>query len=217
MKSLRIVSVLLFAAIGINLWWRKASRHRSLPCPTWFAWSLENPLIDRLIGTQTTIDRIGLRSGQRVLEVGPGPGRLLIPVARRVLPGGDVVGLDIQPEMIERLKVRTAQAGVSNLTAVLGDATRSHFPPDSFDIVYLCTVLGEIPAREAALQKCHDALKPDGILSITEIFPDPHYQSRAVVKRLAETAGFRLSVMQGDWYFFTANFVKDGHETQYIS
>ncbi len=216
MKSLRIVSLLLFAAIWINLWWRWASHRRSLPCPTWLAWGLENPLMDRLIGTETTLDRIGLRSGQRVLEVGPGPGRLLIPVARRVLPGGDVVGLDIQPGMIERLKVRTAQAGVSNLTTVLGDATQLHFPPDSFDMVYLCTVLGEIPAREAALQECHRVLKLGGILSITEIFPDPHYQSRAVVQRLAETAGFRLRAMHGHWYFFTANFVKDGHETQLI-
>lgn len=217
MKSLRIVSLLLFAAIGINLWWRWASRRRSLPCPTWLAWGLENPLMDRLIGTETTLDRIGLRSGQRVLEVGPGPGRLLIPVAGRVLPGGDVVGLDIQPGMIERLKVRTAQAGVSNLTTVLGDATQLHFPPDSFDMVYLCTVLGEIPDREAALQECHRVLKPGVILSITEIFPDPHYQSRAGVQRLAEAAGFRLRAMHGDRYFFTANFVKDGHETQLIS
>lgn len=217
MKSLRIVSLLLFAAIGINLWWRWASRHRSLPCPTWLAWGLENPLMDRLIGTETTLDRIGLRSGQRVLEVGPGPGRLLIPVARRVLPGGDVVGLDIQPGMIERLKVRTAQAGVSNLTTVLGDVTRPHFPSGNFDVIYLCTVLGEIPACEAALQECHRVLKPGGILSITEIFPDPHYQSRAVVQRLAEAAGFRLRAMHGQWHFFTANFVKDGHEIQLIS
>jgi len=173
--------------------------------------------MDRLIGTQTTLDRIGLRPGQRVLEVGPGLGRLLSPVTRRVLPGGDVVGLDIQPGMIERLKVRTAQAGVSNLTTVLGDATHLYFPPDSFDMVYLCTLLGEIPSRKAALQECHRVLKPGGILSITEIFPDPHYQSRAVVRRLAEAAGFRLRAMHGHWYFFTANFVKDEHETQLIS
>lgn len=213
MIALRISGMILVAILGGSFWWRWASRRRSLPCPSWLAWGLENPLMDRLLGTQTTLDRIGLRPGQRVLEIGPGPGRLLIPAARRVLPGGDVVGLDIQPGMIERLKVNAAQTGVSNLTTVLGDATQSHFPPDHFDVIYLCTVLGEIPDREAALRECYHALKPDGILSLTEIFPDPHYQSRAAVQRLAEVAGFRLRAMHGPWYVFTANFVKDGHET----
>lgn len=165
--------------------------------------------MDRDLGTQATLDRIGLKPGQRVLEVGPGPGRLLIPTAQRVQPGGEVVGLDIQPGMIERLKLRAARAGVSNLRTILGDATHSNIPPESFDVVYLCTVLGEIPDREAALRQCHAALKPGGALSITEIFPDPHYQSRATVLRLAEKAGFQLKEMHGPWYFFTANFVKN--------
>jgi ubiquinone/menaquinone biosynthesis C-methylase UbiE len=131
---------------------------------------------------------------------------LLIPAAQRVLPGGEVVGLDIQPGMIERLKARAAQATVLNLTAIVGDATQQHFPAESFDVIYLCTVLGEIPNRQTALRECYAALKPGGLLSITEIFPDPHYQSRAVVQRLARTAGFRLRELHGPWYFFTANF-----------
>jgi ubiquinone/menaquinone biosynthesis C-methylase UbiE len=169
---------------------------------------VEGPLMDRVLGTQTTLDRIGLKRGQRVLEIGPGPGRLLIPAAKRVQPGGEVVGLDIQPGMLVRLNARAARAGVSNLIAVLGDASKPQFPPESFDLVYLCTVLGEIPDREAAIQQCYAALKPNGILSITEIFPDPHYQSRSTVQRMAEAAGFHLKETHGLWYFFTANFVK---------
>ncbi|MCQ3975182.1 MAG: hypothetical protein DPW09_17205 [Anaerolineae bacterium] len=208
MMILKILSVLLIALVIGNLWWRWASRRRSLPCPTWLAGFVEGPVMDRVLGTQSTLDRIGLKPGQRVLEVGPGPGRLLIPAARRVQPGGEVVGLDIQPGMIERLKMRAAQAGVPNLKAILGDATQPHVPPESFDVVYLCTVLGEIPDRKAALRQCYLALKPGGLLSVTEIFPDPHYQSRTTVQRLAETAGFRLREVHGPWYFFTANFVK---------
>ena len=208
MKVFRFFGPLLLALVLVGLGWRSASRRRPLPCPTWFGWSLENPLLDWLTGMQTTLDRLGLQPGQRVLEIGPGPGRLLIPAARRVLPGGEVVGLDIQPGMLERLKTRAAHAGVSNLTTVLGDAAQPHFPPETFDLIYLCTVLGEIPDCEAALQQCYLALKPGGWLSVTEIFPDPHYQSRATVQRLAEAAGFRLQAMNGPWYFFTAIFVK---------
>ena len=212
MKTTKIFALLLGVLVLINIWWRRQSRRRSLPCPTWLAGGLESPLADKIIGTQETLDRLGLQPGQRVLEVGPGPGRLLIPAAGRVLPGGEVVGLDIQPGMIERLKARAAQAGVTNLTAILGDATQPHVPAESFDVVFLCTVLGEIPDREAALQQCYAALKPGGQLSITEIFPDPHYQSRATVQRLAESAGFRLHQAYGHWSFFTLNFTKERKE-----
>ena len=208
MTLVRILGLAVITLIGLNLWWRWAARRRSLPCPTWFAAALESPLMDRLMGTERTLDQMGLRPGQRVLEIGPGPGRLLIPAARRVLPGGEVAGLDIQPGMIERLQARAARAGITNLTTVLGDAAQPHFAPQTFDLVYLTTVLGEIPHRPAALRQAHVALKPEGVLSITEVFPDPHYQSVATVRRLAEASGFRLREICGPWYRFTANFVK---------
>jgi ubiquinone/menaquinone biosynthesis C-methylase UbiE len=205
---LKTIGLLLLTVVSVNLWWRWASRRRSLPCPTWLASGLESPIMDRLMGTKTTLDRIGLQAGERVLEVGPGPGRLLIPAANRVSPGGEVVGLDIQPGMVKRLKVRAAQAGVSNLTAVQGDATQPHFPPQHFDVIYMCTVLGEIPDREAALRQCYMAIRPGGRLSITEIFPDPHYQSLSTVQRLAAGVGFQLRAVHGPWFFMTVNFVK---------
>lgn len=208
MKMLKILLISILTLVGVSLIWRWMSRKRSLPCPTWLANVLDSSWSDWLLGTQTTLDRIGIKPGQKVLEIGPGPGRLLIPAAKRVLPGGEVIGLDIQPGMLVRLNARAARAGISNLTAVLGDATQPHFPPESFDMIFLVTVLGEIPDREAALRQCHSALKPGGLLSITEIFPDPHYQFRATVRHLGGTAGFQLKEMRGAWYFFTANFVK---------
>lgn len=208
MKFVRFIAWVLGILTAATLWWRWQSRRQPLPCPTWLAGFLEGPVMDRVLGTQTTLDRIGLQPGQHVLEIGPGPGRLLIPAARRVLPAGEVAGLDIQPGMIARLEVRAAQAGVTNLATIVGDATQPHISPESFDVIYLCTVLGEIPDREAALRQCHAALKPGGRLSITEIFPDPHYQPRATVQQLAEAAGFQLRQVHGRWYFFTANFIK---------
>ncbi len=83
-------------------------------------------------GTRITLDRLGLRPGQKVLEIGPGPGRLLIPAAKQVQPEGEAVGIDIQPAMIERLKARANQAGITNLRAILGDASKAHVPGGEF-------------------------------------------------------------------------------------
>jgi SAM-dependent methyltransferase len=189
-----------------NLGWRWASRVWSLPCPSLTAWRFDNPLVRRL--TRTTLDRLELRPGQRILEIGPGPGRLLILAAQRVLPDGEAVGIDIQQAMIDRLKDRAEKAGVTNLKAILGDATQPHVPEASFDLVYVSLALGEIPDRAAALSQCYRALKPGGVLSITEIIGDPHYQFRSFVERLAEAAGFRLRSITGKWWFYTATFIK---------
>ena len=119
-----IVVAIVTMVILLSLVWRWASRIWSLPCPSLIGWVLESPFYGRIIGTEKTLARIGLQPGQRVLEIGPGPGRLLIPAAQRVLPGGEVVGIDIQSRMLDRLMSRAAAANVTNLTAILGDATQ---------------------------------------------------------------------------------------------
>jgi ubiquinone/menaquinone biosynthesis C-methylase UbiE len=204
--------LIFFAAIlAVSLFffgWRWASRIWSLPCPSLVGWALESPFYERITGTEKTLERIGLLPGQRVLEIGPGPGRLLLPAARKVLPGGEVVGIDIQPGMVERLKERARAVRIPNLTAILGDATQPIVPGESFDVVFLVTTLGEIPDRAAVLSQCFRALKSGGVLSISEMLPDPHYQSKATVKRLAEAAGFQIRSIQGGPCLFTANFVR---------
>jgi len=208
LKIIWIPLALFAALLTFKLGWRWASRIWSIPCPAFLAWSLESSFLQRFNGTGIILDRLGLRPGQRVLEIGPGPGRLLIPAAKRVQPEGEAVGIDIQPAMIERLKARANQAGVTNLKAIPGDATIPHVPEASFDLVFLCAALGEIPDRAAAMAQSFRALKPQGVLSITEIFGDPHYQSRSVVRRLAEAAGFRFQSVRGGWWLYTADFVK---------
>jgi ubiquinone/menaquinone biosynthesis C-methylase UbiE len=201
-----IVLGLIVAFAVYCLGWRWASRIWSLPCPSMSAKRFDSPLLVGL--TRTTLDRLELRPGLKILEFGPGPGRLLIPAAQRILPEGEAVGIDIQQGMIDRLQAGAAKAGVTNLKTILGDAAQPQVPEGSFDLVFLSTALGEIPDREAALKQCHRALKPGGVLSITEIAGDPHYQFRSVVRRLAEAAGFQFQSVQGRWWFYTASFVK---------
>jgi hypothetical protein len=54
----------------------------------------------------------------------------------------------------------------------------------------------------------HHALVPDGILSITEVLPDPHYQSRASVIHLAQQTGFQAALVKRDWRSYTINLRK---------
>ena len=198
-------SVVALLAVGFG--WRRLSRRYALPCPAWLGRGVDLPGVSALLGTQRTLDRIGVRPGDRVLEIGPGPGRLLIPIARMVGPSGEAVGVDLQPAMIAQLKARAAEAGVKNVTGIVGDAT-TMTPPGRFDTVYIALALGEIPDREAVLRQCFSVLKPEGVLSITEMVPDPHFVSQRTVRRLAGSVGFRHKLTQGSPLSFTENFEK---------
>lgn len=188
--------------------WRTLSRRYSLPCPTLFAPALGSRVFEKLLWTETTLDRIGFCPGQRVLEIGPGPGRLLVPAAKRILPDGEATGIDIQRGMIDRLQRRVDSEDLRNVTAIVGDATTSIVTPETFDVVFLCTTLGEIPDRDGVLRQCFEALKSAGILSITEIFLDPHYQTQRSVLRLASQTGFELEQIEGNWMLYSARFTK---------
>ncbi len=203
MRTRRLVP-LVGAGVGLALaTWRTIRRVRQLPYPFWMA---VTPFTDWLYGTPTILAQLDLHPGQHVLEVGPGLGRLLLPAAARVLPGGDVTGVEIDPGIAQALRGRAAAAGITNLTVIEGDAATQRLPSAHFDVVYLTAVLGEIGERTAAVRHIHDALKPGGMLFIIEGWPDPHHQSPEAVRRLVEPAGFARVGVSLAWGRYTAQF-----------
>ena len=187
---------------------RLLSRRQSLPCPAWLSILLENPYMNSVAGANKILDRMALESGMKVLDVGCGPGRLTIPAAERVGPAGAVVALDIQSEMLHRLQKRIETQNLTNIQTIQAGAGDGAVPHNTFDRALLVTVLGEIPDRQAALSEIFTALKPGGILSITEALPDPHYQSRTQLRKLAKGVGFKEASCTGNWVAFTSNFIK---------
>lgn len=201
---------LFIAAIGLglgSLGWRLLSRRHSLPCPVWLIALLENPFTQGVAGRQL-VERLRLAPGMQVLDVGCGPGRLLIPTAQVVGPSGQVVGIDIQAGMLQHAQQRVTAAALANVELRLLDITRDELAANHFDRALLVTVLGEIPDRAAALGAIYWALKPGGMLAITEVLPDPHYQTLATVRRFARQAGFVEADYWGGWLTYTINLVK---------
>jgi len=80
----------------------------------------------------------------------------------------------------------------------------------SVDCAFLVTVLGEVPDRPKALAELRRVLKPGGILSISEVLPDPDDQFADVVRDLCRASGFRLLEHRGRFLGFTMNFAADG-------
>jgi ubiquinone/menaquinone biosynthesis C-methylase UbiE len=204
-----VLLVLLGVIAVVAIIWRIASRGRSVPCPAWLGWlvELDNPFT-KTNRAALIVERLDLQPGMAVLDVGCGPGRRTIPVGRKVGPQGEVVAVDMQGPMLQRAQDKAQAANLTNIQFLQARVGEGKLGRNRFDRSLLVTVLGEIPDREAALREIFDALKPGGILSVTEVIFDPHFQSRCAVTRLARSAGFRKKTCHGNRIAFTFNFEK---------
>ncbi|HEY4026518.1 MAG TPA: class I SAM-dependent methyltransferase [Candidatus Dormibacteraeota bacterium] len=105
-----------------------------------------------------------LRSGQRLLDVGSGPGTLTIDLARRVAPG-QVVGIDLVDSVVEEARQRAAEAGVANLSFESGDFREAGLEEASFDVVHAHQVLQHLREPVAALAAMARLTRPGGIVA----------------------------------------------------
>ena len=200
--AITLAALLLIAAICLV--WRWAG----WPCPPWLVPLLENPYVESVAGAKVLLARARVQPGMRVLDAGCGPGRVTLPAAACVGPLGRVVAVDLQPGMLARLESRVAAEGVGNVELVLAGLGEGKLPASEFDVAFLVTVLGEIPDKLAAMREIFRALRPGGVLSITEVLPDPHYQRVSRVRALAAQAGFREAARFGGWVSYTVNLSK---------
>ncbi len=204
-----IVSGLIVLLGLIAVIWRFSSLRLSIPCPTWLSWlvELDNPFLKNNSARQI-IQHLALEPGMKVLDVGCGPGRLTIPVAKQIGPAGDVSAFDIQPGMLQRVRAKALAENLTNIQFIQGGVGDGKLGRNQYDRVLLVTVLGEIPDRKTALAEIFDSLKPGGILSVTEVIADPHFQRRSSVTRTANLAGFVERDFFGNRISFTINFKK---------
>ena len=99
------------------------------------AWDANADYVDEHSGEATAalLDRLSVHSGDRVLELAPGPGTLGPVLSKLVGPGGSVLVTDIAPGMVE--VARRRNASVNNVACDVIDAAAIDRPDASFDVV----------------------------------------------------------------------------------
>lgn len=108
-----------------------------------------------------------LRPGDRVLDVGCGPGTITVDLARRV-PDGVVVGIDAAEVVVADAESARAEAGVANARFAVGDVYALDEPDGTYDVVHAHQVLQHLSDPVRALTEMRRVLRPGGLLAVRD-------------------------------------------------
>jgi ubiquinone/menaquinone biosynthesis C-methylase UbiE len=134
------------------------------------------------------LDRVGLRPGDRAIDLGCGPRGIIDVLSERVSPGGRVVGLDADPAHVAMASEFVADRALSDVEIVRADARHTGLPSGSFDLAHARTLLITVPEPAEVLAEMVRLVRPGGWVAGVE--PDTEtaicYPSHPPFQRLCE-------------------------------
>lgn len=107
-------------------------------------------------------------AGDRVVDIGAGTGLYTRLFAEAVGEDGWVHAVDISPRFLEHINRTVAEAGLANVTTVLGRVDSIQLPPASVSHAFLCDTYHHLEAVEPMLASIHRALVPGGQLVVID-------------------------------------------------
>jgi ubiquinone/menaquinone biosynthesis C-methylase UbiE len=148
---------------------------------------------------ELVVQNLDLGPTHVVADVGAGTGYFALRITRRV-PAGRVYAVDVQPQMVELLRQKLAEAKVENVEPVLGTETDPKLPDASLDLALMVDVYHELSHPREVMEKLHRALRPGARLVLVEYrAEDPdvpmkplHKMTEAQARKELESVGFRF-------------------------
>jgi SAM-dependent methyltransferase len=128
---------------------------------------LERPSRDREEQPNTVLTLLQLKPTDVVADIGAGTGYFSFRISPQV-PDGQVLAVDVQPEMIEILNFLKDENQANNVTPILGNSTDPHLPVASVDLALLVDAYHEFEYPQEMMQAIAQSLKPGGRVALVE-------------------------------------------------
>lgn len=141
-----------------------------------------------------------LKHADVVADIGAGSGVISFLMAEQVLPSGKIMAVDVQDEMLARLKDRATELGLDNVIPVKGTQKAPNLKDESIDVALMVDVYHEFEFPFEMMQAISKAMKPGGRVVLVEYrMEDPtvpiklvHKMSQAQAKKEVEQPSLNL-------------------------
>ena len=160
------------------------------------------------------LDLLGIKEGDVVADIGAGAGFFSLRAAERVGRTGKVLAVDVQPEMIDGLKMMMQKFGHENIVPILGNVDDPKLAADSVDHVLIVISYHEFSHPVEMMRHVRKAMKRDGQMLIVEYKAETpnsrveplHKMSEAEIMKEIPALGFRRDscARSLDGYSFTS-------------
>nr|WP_286178394.1 methyltransferase domain-containing protein [Rhodopirellula sp. JC639] len=161
---------------------------------------LVRPERDQEENASESFQKLDLKPGMVLCDLGCGNGYWTLPMARKVGEEGAVYAVDIQPQMLQKLRQRADQFGLKNIRPVLGTIDDPKLPENEIDLLLMVDVYHEFSHPQSMLWEIRRSLTPTGVVALLEYRKeDPsvpikllHKMSKRQIMKEYQANGFKL-------------------------
>lgn len=158
------------------------------------------------IPPEDVVNRMGVSKMDTVVDLGAGIGYFTFPMAKLVKT---VIAVDIEPKMVEILKRRLVERGVSNVKAFKAEITALTVESESVDHVLAAFVYHEVRSQKELMRECARMLRREGRLTVVDFQKretefGPPVAERKTPEHVERTAGkwfAQVSRFETDTYY----------------
>ena len=140
------------------------------------------------LGSGNPVAEAGIQEGDTVLDLGSGGGIDCFLAAQLVGSSGQVIGVDMTPEMVTRARANARKGGYTNVDFRLGEIESLPVADAKVDVIISNCVLNLSPERDRVLEEALRVLKPGGRLVISDLVCDVPIPGRLRAEAEAVTA-----------------------------